>query len=528
MSEREGARLARPVVNPRSIRSLAALLGIEPPVPTDVPRAGAEPGQTAERAVTGVSLDSRTLLPGDLYAALPGAHAHGAEFAAVVAAAGAAAILTDPTGRERAQASGLPTLIVDDPRSRVGQVAAWVYGRPADHLLLVGVTGTNGKTTVSYLVEAGLRAAGHVTGLVGTVETRVAGQVVPSERTTPEAPDVQALLALMVERGCTAAAMEVSSHALALGRVDGISYDVAVFTNLTQDHLDFHPTFEEYYRAKASLFTSGRSRLGVVNVDDEYGRRLVRDSQVPVTTFSSAGAPADWRAQDIELRADGSSFRVVGPAGERAPARVQIPGGFNVSNAMAAIVALHAAGVPLHAAVAGVGSLAGVPGRMERIDAGQSFLALVDYAHTPDAVDTLLAAVRMLVPGRVLLVLGCGGDRDPYKRPLMGAAAVRGADFAFLTSDNPRSEDPLAILAAMVAGAESTVASAAAPAAQPWLVEPDRRAAIDAAIAAAGPGDVVVVAGKGHERGQETAGVVRDFDDRVELRAAIEQLVVAS
>jgi UDP-N-acetylmuramoyl-L-alanyl-D-glutamate--2,6-diaminopimelate ligase len=399
-----------------------------------------------------------------------------------------------------------------------------VYGRPADALLLVGITGTNGKTTVSFMVESGLRAAGHLTGLVGTVETRVAGQVVTSERTTPEAPDVQALLALMVERGVSAAAMEVSSHALALGRVDGISYDVAVFTNLTQDHLDFHPTFEEYYRAKASLFSPRRSRAGVVNVDDEYGRRLAGESGVPVTTYSVAGAAADWTAHEVELTGSGSSFRVVGPAGERAPARVQLPGSFNVSNAMGAIVALTVAGVPLHLAVAGVGALPGVPGRMERIEAGQGFLALVDYAHTPDAVETLLAAVRSLAAGRVILVLGCGGDRDPYKRPLMGSAATRGADLAILTSDNPRSEDPGAILAAMAAGAGPVEVGGR----RRWLAEVDRRTAIHRAVEAAGPDDVVVVAGKGHEQGQETGGEVRPFDDRVELRWAIEQLAVAS
>jgi UDP-N-acetylmuramoyl-L-alanyl-D-glutamate--2,6-diaminopimelate ligase len=521
-------------VTPRSVRGLAALLAVPAPAGSADPADPADPADAAGPAVTGVSLDSRHLRPGDLYAALPGAHAHGAEYADAVAAAGASAILTDPAGRERAEASGLATLVVDDPRSRVGEVAAWVYGRPADHLLLVGVTGTNGKTTASYLVEAGLRAAGHVTGLVGTVETRVAGEVVPSERTTPEAPDVQALLALMVERGCTAAAMEVSSHALALGRVDGIVFDVAVFTNLTQDHLDFHPTLEEYYRAKASLFTGRRSRVGVVNVDDAYGRRLVRDASVPVITYSTgldrpdgSDLPdlpsAHWRAQDVVLTATGSTFRVVGPAGERAPASVRLPGAFNVSNAVAAIVALHTAGVPLHAAVAGVAGLDGVPGRMERVDAGPAFLALVDYAHTPDAVETLLAAVRPLATGRVILVLGCGGDRDPYKRPLMGAAAVAGSDLAVLTSDNPRSEDPAQILAAMETGA----ASVAPPGSGRWVGELDRRAAIARAVDAARAGDVVVVAGKGHESGQEVAGSVHPFDDRVELRAAIEQLAVA-
>lgn len=511
MPDPDGARLPRPVVPPRRLSSLAAVLGL----PEDSAHAGVE--------VTGVSLDSRHVLPGDVYAALPGVHAHGAAFAAEAAEAGAVAILTDLSGRERAEASGLPVLVLEQPRERLGLVASWVYGHPADQLLLVGVTGTNGKTTVAFMVESGLRAAGHVTGLVGTVQTRVAGEVVVSQRTTPEAPDVQALIALMVERGCSAAAMEVSSHALALGRVDGMSFDVAVFTNLTQDHLDFHPTFEEYYRAKASLFTGRRSRAGIVNIDDEYGRRLVRDAEVPVTTFSTKGAAADWTAEDIVVRGDGSSFRVVGPSGERAPATVQLPGLFNVSNALAAIVALTVAGVPLHAAVAGVGGLAGVPGRMERVSAGQRFLALVDYAHTPDAVITLLDAVRGLVTGRVILVLGCGGDRDPYKRPLMGAAAHRGADVAIFTSDNPRSEDPQAILAAMASGAAADPVDG-----HTYVVEPDRSRAITRAVESARPDDVVVVAGKGHELGQETGGVVRPFDDRVELLSAIERLAVAS
>ena len=514
MPEHEDARLPRPIVTPRRLVALAALLG------TDV---AVEPAAAADVTVTGVSLDSRQLLPGDLYVALPGSHAHGADFCQAVATGGAAAVLTDPAGRDRGLAAGLPTLVVADPRARVGAVAAWLYGRPADQLLLVGVTGTNGKTTVSYLVESGLRAAGHVTGLLGTVQTRVAGQVMASERTTPEAPDVQALLALMVERGATAAAMEVSSHALALGRVDAICFDVAVFTNLTQDHLDFHPTFEEYYRAKASLFTPRRARLGVVNIDDEYGRRLASEAAIPVTTFSAEGAQAHWRADDVRLGRSGSSFRVVGPAGERAPARVQLPGRFNVSNALAAVVALHCAGVPLHAAVAGVGDLAGVPGRMEPVDAGQQFLALVDYAHTPDAVATLLAAVRSLVSGKVIVVLGCGGDRDRLKRPLMGAAAVSGSDLALLTSDNPRSEDPAEILSVMATGAESVTAAPGR-----WKVEPDRRLAIAAAVAAAGAGDAVVVAGKGHELGQSIAGSVLPFDDRAELRAAIEHLAVVS
>ena len=290
----------------------------------------AEPECYAGVEVAGVTLDSRHVFPGDLYAALPGAHAHGAEFAAGGRRRRRRRRPHRP-GRagERRWPQGLPVLVVDHPRDRLGLIAAWVYGRPADQLLLVGVTGTNGKTTVSFLVEAGLRAAGHVTGLVGTVETRVAGEVVPSERTTPEAPDLQALLALMVERGCTAAAMEVSSHALALGRVDGMGFDVAVFTNLTQDHLDFHPTFEEdYFAAKASLFTGRRSRAAVVNIDDEYGRRLAgRRDRCRARPSPTGGATADWRAEDVvglvRRQRSGSSDR---PASEHRP-RCRCPGG---------------------------------------------------------------------------------------------------------------------------------------------------------------------------------------------------------
>ena len=456
--------------------------------------------------VTGCTHDSRAVQPGDLYAALPGARAHGADFAAQALEAGAVAVLTDPAGATRLPAQ-LPALVADDPRVLLGAVSRWVHGDPGADLLLLGVTGTNGKTTTAFLLEAGLRAADHTTGLVGTIETRVGDEVVPSVRTTPEAPDLQALLALMRERGVTAAAMEVSSHALELGRVDGVVFDVGVFTNLSQDHLDFHPTMEAYEAAKARLFTPSRSARGVVNVDDPAGRRLTASASIPLTTFGDGG---QWRAEDVELGPAGSTFRLVGP-GADLPASVQLPGAFNVANAVAALVALVTAGVDAEAAVDGVAGVTGVPGRMERVDVGQPFLALVDYAHTPDAVETLLRTVRAVTPGRVIAVLGCGGDRDKGKRPLMGRALARGADVAVLTSDNPRSEDPLQILAEMQAGAGADC-----------VVEPDRRAAIVAAVAQARAGDAVVVAGKGHETGQEVAGVVHPFDDRVVLREALE------
>ena len=455
-------------------------------------------------SVTGCTLDSRAVQPGDLYAALPGARAHGADFAAGAVAAGARAVLTDPAGAARLELGAVPVLVADDPRGVLGAVARWVHGDPAAGMLLVGITGTNGKTTTTFLVEAGLRAAGHRTGLLGTVLTRIGDDVLASARTTPEAPDLQALLAVMRERGTTAVAMEVSSHALALGRVDGVRFDVAGFTNLSQDHLDFHGSMAEYEAAKASLFTPERACTGVVNVDDPAGRRLVRSAQIPLVTF---GADADWSAREVDLRPDGSRFRLLGP-GVDVRACVRLPGEFNTANAVAALACLATAGVPVADAVRGVEQCAGVPGRMERVDAGQPFLALVDYAHTPDAVSRVVQAARGLTRGKVVLVLGCGGDRDRAKRPAMGAAAAT-ADLAVLTSDNPRSEDPLAILDEMARGAPDA------------LREPDRRAAIGLAVAAAAPGDVVVVAGKGHETGQEAGGVTVPFDDRVVLREVL-------
>ncbi len=494
-------------MKPRRLAELTPLLGLPEPV-----------GPVGEVRLTGITHDSRQVRPGDLYAALPGRRFHGADFAAEAARRGAVAILTSPDGAERARATGLPVLTVPDPRARLGEVAAWVYSEPARDLLLLGVTGTNGKTTCGFLLESGLRAGGHRTGLVGTVETRVAGQTLPSARTTPEATDLQALFAVMRERGVTAVAMEVSSHALVLNRVAGVRFDIAAFTNLSQDHLDFHADMEDYFRAKAMLFTPERAGLGVVNVDDPYGRRLAGQARIPIVTYSPSGDPAaDWRAEEVSLRPTGSVFRVVGPGEARAQASVRLPGMFNVANALCAIVMLVAAGVPLDRAAEGVGAVSGVPGRMERIEAGQPFLAVVDYAHTPDAVETLLKSLREVTKGALYVVVGCGGDRDQGKRPLMGEAAARLADVAVFTNDNPRSEDPMAILAAMREGAERVPPARRAE----IVVEPDRARAIALAVARAGPGDAVVVAGKGHEQGQEVQGVVRPFDDRIALREAI-------
>ncbi|WP_328957177.1 UDP-N-acetylmuramoyl-L-alanyl-D-glutamate--2,6-diaminopimelate ligase [Kitasatospora purpeofusca] len=493
----------------RTLAEVARLLGLDP---VEGPE------------VTGVTHNAREVRPGDLYVAFPGANHHGAAFAGQAAGAGAVAVLTDPAGAELAAGTGLPLLVVDRPRARMGELAAAVYDRPSERLLMIGLTGTNGKTTTSYLVEGGLRGAGRHPGVIGTVEMRVGDERIKSERTTPEATDLHAILAVMGERGADAVTMEVSSHALVYGRTDGVVYDVALFNNLTPEHLDFHPDMEDYFQAKARLFQPGKSRAGVVNLDDAYGRRLAAEAKIPVATFSATGAPAaDWRAVDVQLGPVGSTFRVLGPGGVEADAAVPLPGPFNVANALAAIVLLATAGLPLESAVAGVAAVPGVPGRLERVDAGQPYVAVVDYAHKPDALEAVLGSLREVTKGRLHVVVGCGGDRDPHKRAPMGGIAARLADTAVLTSDNPRSEDPLAILATMLNGA------AAVPEAERGavLVVPDRAEAIELAVARAQAGDTVLVAGKGHELGQYVRDEIRPFDDREVLRESIARTTAA-
>jgi UDP-N-acetylmuramoyl-L-alanyl-D-glutamate--2,6-diaminopimelate ligase len=463
--------------------------------------------------VTGLTLSSQRVLPGDLYVAPAGARAHGASFAAQAVEAGAVAVLTDPEGAGLCVDLGVPVLVVPRPREVVGLLAAHVYGDPARDLTLLAVTGTQGKTTTTRLAEGALTAAGVSAAVIGTVGTRINGEDVKSTLTTPEAPDLHAMFAMMRERGVQACAMEVSSHALVMGRVDGVVFDVACFTNLGRDHLDFHADVEDYFAAKASLFTPERSRLGLVNVDDEHGRRLVREAKIPMRTFSATGTDADWRAVDVRLEPTGSTFTVVPPEGEPFEAGVPLTGDFNVANALCAIAGLAEAGldpVPLAAAMAKAG---GVPGRLEQIDAGQDFLAVVDYAHKPDAVTAALRALRPLTTGRLLVVIGAGGDRDTGKRPLMGEIAARLADVLVITDDNPRNEDPAAIRAAVLAGTARVPEGARAEVHEVG----DRRAAIRLAVSLARTGDTVVVAGKGHETGQEVRGTVHPFDDRAVL-----------
>ncbi len=479
--------------------------------------------------VTGVTLASGEVRPGDLYAALPGARTHGASYAAHAVDAGAVAVLTDPDGAQRLRDLPVPVCVVSDPRAVLGEVASRVYDRPSAALAVLGITGTNGKTTTAYLVEAGLAAAGWPSGLIGTVQTRTRGTgpdgepvvtELPSVRTTPEAPALHALLAGMRADGVRAVVMEVSSHALVLGRVGGVVFAAAGFTNLSRDHLDFHGDQESYFQAKARLF-DGRAAREVVDVDDEHGRRLVGER---TTTVSATGAAADWRATDVTTSAHGgSAFTLHLPDGSTRPASLRLPGSFNVANAVLAVALLDAVGVPVEAALAGIATTV-VPGRMEPVEAGQPFVAVVDYAHTPDAVGTALAALRDRTAeehgaGRVLTVLGCGGDRDPGKRPGMGAAAAVGSDLLVVTDDNPRSEDPAAIRAEMLAGVPADTGCEV-------LEVGDRRAAIEAAVSRARPGDTLLLAGKGHEAGQDVGGVVSPFDDRVELRRALEALAL--
>ncbi|HEU4568886.1 MAG TPA: UDP-N-acetylmuramoyl-L-alanyl-D-glutamate--2,6-diaminopimelate ligase [Marmoricola sp.] len=471
--------------------------------------------------VTGLSLNSARVAPGDLYAALPGSRAHGASYAAAAAAAGAVAVLTDPEGarlcRDTGVALDLPVLVVDRPRQLLGDLAAQLHGRPAEALTLMAVTGTQGKTTTTRLLEAGLEEAGVRAAVIGTVGTRVAGTELRTSLTTPEAPDLHALFALMREQRVTACAMEVSSHALVMGRVDGVVFDAAAFVNLGRDHLDFHRDLDDYFAAKASLFTPERTRRGLTNVDDEHGRRLLEVATVPMRTFSATGGAADWRAVDVDLQPEGSTFTVLGPGGERIEAAVPLTGTFNVANGLCAIALAAEAGLDPTSVARGIARSGGVPGRLERVDAGQDFLAVVDYAHKPDALVAALEALRPLTSGRLVLVLGAGGERDTGKRPEMGAIGARLADVLVVTDDNPRGEDPASIRAAILEGAR------AEPGARAEVVEVgDRRTAIRHAIALARTGDTVLVAGKGHEAGQEVAGVVYPFDDRDEVRAALE------
>ncbi len=469
-------------------------------------------------SVTGIEHRSNTVAAGDLFAALPGAKTHGAEYAAGAIERGAVAVLTDPAGAEILGDAGVPVLVHDDPRAVLGRLSSTIYGDPSHRLQVIGITGTSGKTTTSYLVEAGLAAAGRQTGLVGTIETRMLGERVPSTLTTPEAPQLHALFAAMLEQGVETVVMEVSSHALALGRVDGVRFEVGAFTNLSQDHLDFHADFDDYFAAKARLFdpeSTVRAERAIVVVDDEWGAKMAGLAGPGVQTVATS-TDADWTVADVFVEGSGAqSFEVSGPAGT-VHAATRLPGRYNVTNAMLAIAVCAAVEVPPAYAARGIEGV-DVPGRVQKIERGQDFLAIVDYAHKPDALEKVIGTLRRYVDGRIAVVVGAGGDRDRAKRPIMGAVAARLADRLVITDDNPRSEDPATIRSAVRAGADAERGRAE-------ISEiGDRAAAIADVVGWARAGDVVLIAGKGHETGQEIAGVKYPFDDREVLAAALDQ-----
>jgi len=491
-------------------------------------RTGADLKGSGDAVITGATVDSRDVRPGDLFGALPGLKVHGALFAAEAVAAGALAVLTDTDGVGMTAGLGVPLLVSPEPRIAIGQAAAAIYGDPSRRLTLIGVTGTNGKTTTTYFIDAALRRTHARTGVLGTVEHRIGDEAVESPRTTVEAPALQALFARMLDVGCSAATTEVSSHAAALHRISGSEFAVAVFTNLQWDHLDFHETMDGYLADKARLFDPGRSRRGVVCVDDEYGAQLAKQVRIPVVTVATRAetGPADWRVEGASIGLDGvgSTFELIGPGKTRFEAFSPLPGLVNVSNAAMAIIAASEAGVPIEEAIAGVAMAHEIPGRMERVvERGpEDPLAIVDYAHTPDALVLALEGVRPITPGRLILVFGSDGDRDQGKRPVMGEIAARLADVIVLTDENPRSEDPAAIRAAIRAGIEKV-----RPNLDGFEEVSPRWDAVGRGLELAGPGDTVIVTGKGHEPTQEIAGVFHRYNDRDALKAAHERLVRA-
>jgi UDP-N-acetylmuramoyl-L-alanyl-D-glutamate--2,6-diaminopimelate ligase len=461
--------------------------------------------------VTGASIDSHQIEAGDLFVAVAGAVTHGATYAGSAKLNGAVAVLTDEVGA--ALVTDMPVLVVSNPRASAGVVSAWLHNEPMRDMFSVAVTGTNGKTTVTTLLYQIAMAASRQSGLVGTVETRIGDEVVAALRTTPEAPELQSLAAVMRERHMRNMFMEVSSHAVSLNRIGGAHFDIAAFTNLSQDHLDFHGDMDSYFAAKAALFSYKYADCAYINIDSAWSKKLLETQELPVVQISRNVRSADWYFERIETGVRSTAIAIRGTGGILIETTTKLVGDFNLDNLLMAIAISVASGIdPIDIAVI-TPKLNGAEGRLEKVDLGQSFSALVDYAHSPDSVTRVLAALRESTAGKIIAVLGCGGDRDKSKRPLMGAALIAGSDVAIFTSDNPRSEDPVQIVKEMVSGLTLPSTSS---------IELDRKQAIDIAVAAAKPGDVVVILGKGHEPGQEVAGVKLNFDDRLVLAAAIE------
>lgn len=460
--------------------------------------------------ISGLTYNDSLVEPGDLFIAIPGANHHGAEFAQSAINKGAVAVLTDQMGATLVK--DVPVLVVKNPSQVVGHIAALFYNEPMRDLASVGITGTNGKTTVTTLLYQIFEAAGRDCGLIGTIETRIGRDVIESSRTTPEATDIQALAATMRERHMRHLVMEVSSHALALNRMNGAHFAFVGFTNLTQDHLDFHGDIESYFGVKAKLFSFNYADQAVINIDDPYGAKLAASTELPVISISRTNQRANWHFLDIQSSGKVIDFKLRGSAGILIESSTQLRGGYNLDNLLMAIAIAVESGVDPIDIAASVPKLTGAAGRLEEVNLGQSFNAIVDYAHTPDAVSNVLSSVREFTKGKVIAVLGCGGDRDSSKRPLMGKALTSGADVAIFTSDNPRSEDPQIILQQMLGSQKLS---------DPSRIIEDRTSAIQYGVSLAEPGDTVVVLGKGHELGQEIAGKKVAFDDRVVLAQAV-------
>jgi len=465
--------------------------------------------QRAPVEISDLAYDTRAVGPGALFFCVPGERHDGHAFARDAVERGAVALVV-----ERVLELDVSQLVVPDARRAMAQAAVVFFDDPTRTLEVAGVTGTNGKTTTTFLLHSILGAAGRRPGLLGTIESLIGGERRPALRTTPEAIDLQRAFREMLGAGDRSCALEATSHGSELGRLDGVRFSALAFTNLSQDHLDFHGTFERYFDAKRRLFVEGERPPAAVNVGDDYGRRLAEDLRAlghePLLTFGTAD-DADIRPEQLELDGNGARLRAGG-----IELRTRLRGRFNVENVLAAVAVSRLLGVENDAIAAGVEALEGVPGRFEAVEAGQPFAVVVDYSHKPDALENVLRTACEIARSRVICVFGCGGDRDRGKRPLMGRIASELADVAIVTSDNPRSEDPDAIIAEVVAGAEASLE-----------VEPDRAAAIGRALALAQEGDVVVIAGKGHEQGQEFAGRVVPFDDREVAREALRRLGAA-
>ena len=460
--------------------------------------------------ISGVSINAQKVLPGDLFIAFAGAKTHGISYLEQAISNGAVAVLSD----KKIEGS-IPSFIHPKPREIVGAISAWLYGHPFESMKAIGITGTNGKTTTANLVKQIWQLNSITSGLIGTLGIEIADEKLESARTTPEADDLQAVAAAMVEHGCENLVMEVSSHAIDQGRIKGAKYEVVAFSNLTQDHLDYHLNMENYFQAKANLFTSEYAKVAVINVDDSYGKKLSQQVKIPVATVSRKDTNADLFLAKAEINNGTYQVEIKSKTGERLSENFALLGDYNLDNLLLAVAIVNSAGLSLDKIAPTISKLKSVPGRLESISAGQKFTALVDYAHTPDAVERVIATVKSATKGKIIGVLGCGGDRDASKRSLMGHALFNGCDLAVFTSDNPRSESAEAILKEMTKGLDLG---------NKGFIEIDRKSAIDLAVKNAQSGDVVLLMGKGHESGQEVNAVVTPFDDRVELAESIKRL----